>query len=190
MKTIQVLLIALLALSFTSMDNLPAVDRTEAKAAYLYLNKVRKDPKAFHKIFRAFDVRTPMPALRWNDTLAWVAEARALDMATHNYLAHVDSKGYGVNYYIQQAGYSLQPAWTKNPQANYFESCNGGGLSGVEAITMLINDDDVPTLDHRKHLLGMDNWSASLVDVGIGYVRSNSKSYYRTYTCVIIAKHK
>jgi hypothetical protein len=55
---------------------------------------------------------------------------------------------------------------------------------------MLIVDDGVPTLDHRKHLLGMDRWSHNLVDVGIGYARSNGNTVYKTYTCVIIAKHQ
>jgi uncharacterized protein YkwD len=182
-------LLALIVISFCSMDHAPVIDRGEAKQAFIYLNKIRMSPQTYEKIFHSFTGIKAKPALKWNDTLAKVAEARALDMAQNNYLAHVDSRGYGVNHYINAAGYQLQPQWLKNQAANYFESCNGGALSGKEAVIMLINDDGVPTLDHRKHLLGIDDWSATLVDIGIGYVRSNSNTYYKSYTCIIIAKH-
>lgn len=189
MKTV---LLTLLLFVCTTTNEAPALDRKEAKAAYALLNKVRTQPKAFAKElpFLAQGIK-PMHQLKWNDTLARVAEAKALDMATNNYFAHVDAKGYGMNYYINKAGYTLPAAWLKNPTANHFESCNAGGLSGEEAIRMLLIDEGVPTLGHRKHLLGLDAHSASLVDIGIGYARSNSTAAtYRTYTCVIIAKHQ
>lgn len=166
------------------------MSRDEARAAFVLLNKIRTNPKAYRNSFQQFGDVKPKPALRWNDTLARVAEAKALDMATRNYFAHVDPDGYGINYYIHKAGYALQPAWLKDRKFNYFESCNAGGLTGEEAIKMLIVDDGVPDLGHRKHLLGMDSWSHNLVDVGIGYARSNGKAVYKTYTCVIIAKHQ
>jgi hypothetical protein len=152
MKTV-ILLCTLLWI--TSSTPGPQLDRGEAKAAFLLLNKIRSHPKAYSNTFQQFDDVLPKPPLKWNDTLARVAEAKALDMASRN----------------------------------YFESCNAGGLSGEEAIRMLIIDEGVPTLDHRKHLLGMDSWSHSLVDIGIGYARSNGHTRFRTYTCVIIAKH-
>jgi len=169
----------------------PALDQKEAKAAYILLNKIRAKPKAYTKELPFLNDIKAMHQLKWNDTLARVAEAKALDMATNNYFAHVDAKGYGMNYYINKAGYTLPAEWLKNPRANYFESCNAGGLSGEEAIKMLLIDNGVPSLAHRKHLLGMDAHSASLVDIGIGYARSNSDATtYRTYTCIIIAKHQ
>jgi len=154
------------------------------------LNQIRSNPKAYRSTFQQFDDVQPKPQLKWNDTLARVAEAKALDMAKRNYFAHVDPDGYGINYYINKEGYALQSAWLKNPQYNYFESCNAGGLTGEQAIKMLIVDDGEPTMGHRKHLLGMDSWSQTLVDVGIGYARSNGSTMYKTYTCVIIAKHR
>ena len=130
-----------------------------------------------------------MPQLRWNDTLARVAEAKALDMATRNYFAHVDPDGYAMNYYINKAGYKLREIWLTKPTANYFESCNAGATSGQEAIKMLLIDNGVPSLGHRIHLLGLDEWSSSLLDIGIGYAHSDGKSTYGSYTCVLIAKH-
>jgi uncharacterized protein YkwD len=188
MKTI---FLSLLLLSLKFSENAPTLDKKEAQAAFTYLNKVRTQPSSYTKelTFLANGIK-PMHKLKWNETLAKVAEAKALDMATNNYFAHVDGNGYGINYYINKAGYTLNPSWLKNPKTNYFESCNAGGLTGVEAIKMLLIDEGVPTLGHRKHLLGIESWNEGLVDIGIGYVRSNSSTTYRTYTCVIIAKHK
>jgi len=189
MKTVFLSLLVFVTLI---TNEAPALDQKEAKAAYTFLNKVRAQPKAFAKElpFLASGSKA-MHQLKWNDTLARVAEAKALDMATNNYFAHVNAKGYGMNYYINKAGYKLPADWLRYPEANYFESCNAGGLSGVEAIKMLLIDEGVPSLGHRKHLLGMDAHSASLVDIGIGYARSNSDATtYRTYTCIIIAKHQ
>lgn len=165
-------------------------DEKEARAAYVLLNKVRQDPKAFLKDFPFLKDVEPKSRLIWNDTLARVAQTKAADMAKRNYFAHVDPDGYGMNYYISQAGYTLEQAWLKDPKANYFESCNAGALNGEDAIRILLADNGVPSLGHRKHLLGLDPWSASLLDIGIGYVQADSTATYRSYTCVLIAKHK
>lgn len=167
----------------------PAVDKEQAKQAYLHLNQVRTAPKKFAKEYPFLAAYESKPALKWNDTLALVAERKALDMATRNYFAHVDPEGFGINYFISKEGYWLDSNWLRNPKANFFESCNGGGRSGKEAIKMLLEDDGVPSLGHRKHLLGIDEWSATLYDIGIGFVRAPEGKQYRTYTCVIIAKH-
>lgn len=169
---------------------LPKIDKEQARAAHILLNKIRKNPKSYAKEMPFLSDVKPMPALKWNDTLAQVAEAKALDMAKRNYFAHVDPDGFGMNHYIMKAGYKLDSAWLKSPKANYFESCNGGGQTGEEAIRMLIIDKDVPGLGHRKHLLGIDSWSSGLYDIGIGFARADSGSYYKTYTCVLIAKHE
>ncbi|SHE41006.1 Cysteine-rich secretory protein family protein [Cnuella takakiae] len=130
-----------------------------------------------------------MPALKWNDTLARVAAQKALDMATRNYFAHTNPDGFGMNYFINQAGYKLQPSWIQDKTANYFESCAAGATTGKEAIAMLLVDDGVPSFGHRTHLLGLNDWSRSLVDIGIGYAWAGGASNYISYTCVLIAKH-
>lgn len=129
------------------------------------------------------------PLLKWNDTLAKVAETKALDMATRSYVAHVDPDGYGLNYYINKAGYSLNPKWLASKELNYFESISAGAASGEAAVRTLLIDKDIPDLGHRKHLLGLDKWTASLYDIGIGYARPVDNSPYKSYVCLIIAKH-
>jgi hypothetical protein len=98
-------------------------------------------------------------------------------------------EGYGINFYINKEGYQLRENWLKDPKANFFESCNAGGPTGRDAIKMLLLDEGVPSLGHRKHLLGIDDWSATLVDIGIGFAHAGEGKQFKTYTCVIIAKH-
>jgi uncharacterized protein YkwD len=170
-------------------DGDPIIDRKEATAAFDYLNQIRTDPAAFKKQFKFLSGMKAMPKLQWNDTLAKVAEAKAMDMAKRNYFAHVDPDGYGINYFMDKAGYKLNKDWLKTKGENYFESLSAGGGSGIGTIDNLIIDATTPSLGHRKHLLGMDSWNASLVDIGIGYVNTNGSSIYPSYACVIIAKH-
>ena len=185
MKTLFVILVSV----FFVRPSQPRIDQKEAKAAYEFLNQVRTRPDKFVKAMPFLKDIKAVPALKWNDTLARVAETKALDMAKRHYFAHVDPEGFGMNHYISKAGYTLKPDWLRKPTANYFESCNAGGLSGRQAIEMLLIDSGVVNHGHHKHLLGIDSWSATLYDIGIGFAHTDSGSYYKTYTCVLIAKH-
>ena len=177
-----------LLLSFFYNNN-PFVVKEEAQQAYEYLNTIRNNPENYYK---ALHLNGSLPItktnLHWNDTLAKVAEAKAMDMARRNYFGHVNPDGYGINYFIQQSGYSLNAAWTKNKAENYFESIEAGSTSGKEAIETLIKDEGEASYGHRNHLLGIGNWNASLADIGIGYVKCDVGKY-QSYTCIIIAKH-
>lgn len=133
-------------------------------------------------------LRINKSALRWNDTLARVAEAKALDMARRNYQCAVDPNGFGINYHIKQSGYELDEAWTVNPKNNFFESLQVGSLSGPEAIQALIIDKDFPSFAHRNHLLGIGQWNHTLADIGIGFVKCDVGKN-ASYACIIIAKH-
>ena len=165
----------------------PVVEKEEAQKAFQYLNQLRTQPEKFEARFPFLAGLIPRKALKWNDTLAKVAEARALDLAKRNYFGHVDPEGFGVNYHINLAGYKLPAEWTAEKNANYFESLSAGSISGVDAIANLLVDARTPSLGHRKHLLGLTSWDSSLVDIGIGYVNAPS-SPYSSYACVIIAK--
>jgi len=190
MKVCYLLLFVFLCSFKTNIPKL-SPDKAEAQAAFELINKIRLNPSSFSETMGVDlnDVKQ-MPALVWNDTLAKVAEAKALDMANRNYFNHITLDGYGMNYYINKAGYTLRPSWLNDPKNNFFESIQAGATSGVESVKFLIVDKNVPSLGHRKHLLGMDEWNASLYDIGIGFVRTAEGSYFKSYTCVIIAKHK
>lgn len=168
----------------------PKIDRQEARSAFTLLNKIRQNPRAYRRELhlnpRAQISTTP---LRWNATLASVAEAKALDMAKRNYFDHTDPDGFGPNHYINRAGYTLNPDWLKRKNANNFESIGANHPSAIDGIKAMIIGSNSPGYGHRKHLLGMDEWNASLQDIGIGYVRVPSGSTYQSYLCVIIAKH-
>ncbi|MFC3197251.1 CAP domain-containing protein [Parapedobacter deserti] len=168
----------------------PHIDRGEAKAAFALLNDIRQRPDAFQRELGISSLkgitRTP---LHWNSTLAKVAEARAMDMARRDYFDHTDPDGFGPNYHINRAGYTLNPDWLKQKAANNFESIGANHPSAVDGIKSMIIGKNSPGFGHRKHLLGLDEWNASLNDVGIGFVRVPSGSRYQSYICVIIAKH-
>jgi hypothetical protein len=170
--------------------NTGKVDKKEAEEAFQYLQDIRLHPETYsslHKFLK--QAKISKQQLRWNDTLAKVAETKALDMADKNYFAHVDKKGFGINYRINEAGYEIEPAWIKPKSENFFESICAGMESGKNGIDILLIDEGIPSLGHRKHLLGLDKWNASLYDIGIGYVNIPEGSKYISYMSLIIAKH-
>lgn len=184
------ILIGVCFLSFTPVKS-TEVNKGEAKKAFEYLNQFRANPKEYgDKLKLNLKKVDARPALIWNETLAKVAEARALDMAENNYFSHINKKGQGVNILIHEAGYTLPKNWTKNKQDNFFESIQAGAKEGIEAINDLIIDKGTPSLGHRKHLLGMDDdkpFNSKLKDIGIGYVTCKKGCQYISYTCIIIA---
>ncbi len=177
------------------VDNTAALDsnKTESRLAFEYLNSVRANPSAYNtEMGINLDTIKARPKLIWNNTLEKVAIEKATDMATRNYFAHVTPEGYGINYLINKAGYTLPAQWLSDPKANNFESIaaaykGNSFISGQDFIQQLIIDAGVPDLGHRFHLLGVGPWYSSLVDIGIGISRTPN-STYRNYICVIIAK--
>ena len=189
MRNIFFLLTTLLLTSFQKTDNV-RIDKVEAKKAFVLLNDIRANPEKYYKQFSFLEgLEITNTELSWNDTLAKVAQAKALDMARRNYFDHVNPDGYGLNYFINKSGYKLNQEWLENIEDNYFESAGAGVPNGASAIRGLIIDKGDPLHGHRKHLLGIEDWNASLVDIGIGFARRDSGSRYKTYVSVIIAKH-
>lgn len=189
MKVISYLVPALILLYSFFHNSNPFTVKEEAQYAYQLLNTIRSNPEKYYSELK-LNATLPITktALHWNDTLARIAETKALDMAKRNYFGHVDSGGHGINYYIQQSGYALQEAWTKNKKDNFFESITSGAANGTEAIKTLILAEGNVSFSHRNHLLGIGDWNASLVDIGIGFVKCDVGKY-PSYTCIIIAKH-
>jgi uncharacterized protein YkwD len=162
------------------------------KEALDYLNLVRANPSMFSKeVGVSLKGVEKRPELQWNETLAKAAQTKAEDMAKNNYFGHVDKKGYGMNFYINKAGYKLSEVWLKNPKENYFESISAGSDSPREGIVDLINDGNVvdhQKAGHRLHLLGISDFHTKSLDIGIGWA-TNPNSPYKTYLVVLIARH-
>ncbi len=189
MRTLLVLLLLVSTVAIAQNKNI-TTDRKQAKEAYDVLNDIRMYPERYAKKLEISSVnKVKRTKLIWNDELAKVAEYRAYDMANRNYFEHVTPEGLGPNYYMEKAGYSLNPDWTKKKSANNFESIAANHATAVEGIYAFVIGKGSPGFMHRKHVLGMDDWNGSLVDIGIGFVHSPSGSTYKTYLCVIIAKH-
>ena len=189
MKVISYMVpVAMLLLSFLYNNN-PFILKDEAQQAFQLINTIRSNPEKFHQELQLND-KLPITKdpLRWNDTLARVAEAKAMDMAKRNYFGHLTPEGYGINHFISQSGYSLNSDWLKANNLHYFEDISSGDESAIEAVKSLIIDNNDASKSHRNHLLGITKWDASLYDIGIGFVKSDG-SNHSSYTCIIIAKH-
>jgi uncharacterized protein YkwD len=168
-----------------------SIVKTEAQLAFEYLNQIRNNPAAYVKEFPFLkSTKIEQTSLRWNDTLAQVAEAKALEMAQKNYFSHTNKAGKGINILIHEAGYTLPADWIKPKSNNYFESIAAGKENGIESIKILLIDKGVPSLGHRKHLLGIGEFNKDLVDIGIGFVKGNAQTDYQSYCCIIIAKNE
>jgi uncharacterized protein YkwD len=136
MKALAV--VVFIALAGFAMVDKPVVDKQEAKKAFELLNKIRANPDAYAGTFRFIKTaKISNTQLVWNDTLAKVAEAKALDMAAKNYFGHVDKEGKAMNYYINQAGYTLKPQLLKSARMNSYESIAAGMDTADEVITTL-----------------------------------------------------
>lgn len=190
MRKIIFVFVAISFFSFQKSTDI-IVDKEEARKAFNILVDIRNNPTKYYKELTFLkNIQISKTKLIWNDTLAKVAEHKATDMAKRNYLAHIDPGGFGINYHIKKSGYLLPPDWTKNNKDNYFESIAAGIKGGEDAIKFLLIDSvDPNSFGHRKHLLGVGDWNTILKDVGIGYARRDSGSYYPNYVCIIIAAH-
>jgi uncharacterized protein YkwD len=188
-NTLTILLTVVLLTSSKTGDNI-SIDKTEGQKAFKLLNDIRANSIKYINQFdflKSTEISTTQ--LNWNDTLAKVAETKALDMATRNYYGHIDPDGYGINYFINKSGYKILAQWTNKKENNYFESIVAEVKDGESAIKTFIIDNGVPSLGHRNHLLGVGKWNASLLDIGIGFARRDSGSKYKTYVSLVIAKH-
>jgi uncharacterized protein YkwD len=180
--------VIMLLLSFLYNNN-PFVVKEEAQQAFQLLNTIRSNPEKYYKeLHLNSKLKITKAPLRWNDTLARVAEAKALDMAKRNYFDHVNPDGLGINYFINQSGYALNADWLKDKKENFFESIGSGHDSGEAAIKAMIIDAENANMGHRDHVLGIGDWDATLHDIGIGFVKCDGGKY-QSYICIIIAKH-
>lgn len=165
---------------------------SEAKKAFNLINDIRKNPSVYSsKMGVDLSGVEARNALNWDDALAKVAQDKAEDMANNNYFSHTDPNGYGVNYYMYEAGYDIPESWRKNKSDNYFENIAAGNSTAEATVKQLVYDSgaDNSSAGHRASLLGISNWSSNCTDIGIGYAY-NAKSTYKHYWSIIVAKHK
>jgi len=119
--------------------------------------------------------------IRCNPVLARVARERARDMATRGYFNHVNPDGYGPNYLVRAAGYSLPDWYDKSDTANNIESI-GGGYTDAHAVFQAWLSSEY----HRIHVLGTVGFYAEQEEIGIGFYE-DADSPYGTYWVFISA---
>ncbi|HYW11727.1 MAG TPA: CAP domain-containing protein [Longimicrobium sp.] len=118
-----------------------------------------------------------------NALLDSVARARALDMATRGYFAHVNPDGLGANTLVRRAGYRL-PASYATVDAGYNIESAAAGYPYASARAAWRGWMGSP--GHRAHLLGLHPAFAAQTEFGIGYVyRPDSRKGH--YWVVLIA---
>ena len=158
------------------------------QANFEELNAVRQNPAKYAAIYKVPALRQvpAKPALVWDDTLARLAQRKAEDMAAKNYMEHVDKKGRGMNFYLWQANYPLPDFFSRDIRANNVESIAANTEGPVGFVQQLIIDQGVPSLGHRKHLLGLNDGSPPATQVGIG-MAYNPNSKYKYYCSILIA---
>lgn len=166
------------------------IDKAQEQKAFVQLNKVRQDPNAWSERYGA-SLRgiSPRPALVWNDSLAVVAERRAMSMAYRGYFGHVDPDGNGINYYVNKS-YPLSDDQLTDKKLSTLEAIQGGAPSGEVAIKYIVTDYNKEDPTGRQLVLGEGDFNSSLTEVGIGYVHATTSNKYPTYTVVILAKRK
>lgn len=160
--------------------------KAECMRAFEYLNKVRANPEAYSGEI-GVDLKgiKALPALIWDERLARSAQKKAEDMARRNYLSHVNPEGIGANYMAQQEGYVFPDYYGTGKGNNYIESIAAGVESGPGNIINLLNDGGASNANagHRRHLLGLEQFWAKHIHVGIG-MAYNPGSTYRYYFVV------
>ncbi len=115
-----------------------------------------------------------------HQTLCKVARARAQDMATRGYLAHVDPDGIGPNRHVINAGYKLPAWWGDKQDANYIESASSGNPTAQDVMISWLGSPG-----HRTHVLG-EGFYSDQVNVGVGYA-ANENSPGKRYWVLLSA---
>jgi len=96
--------------------------------------------------------------------LAQVARERALDMGNRSYFSHTNPDGFGANYLVRQAGYSLPSWYGSADDANNLESIAAGYATVADVWSGWLNS---PA--HRAHILAESSFWESQTNYGIGY---------------------
>lgn len=155
---------------------------TSAEQLFVYLlNQARHDPQAYDDargLGGILDTVAARQPLAVNDDLFDSARFHAVEMADNNYFAHISAvTGDSPNKMAVDQGYVLPDYFPLS--SNNIESIAAGNLYGNpdDVLELLIVDAGVPSLGHRKHLLGMDNFNAQAREIGVGHGFNLSSLY-------------
>jgi len=121
------------------------------------------------------------PGVSLDPILCKVARARAKDMATRHFFAHVNPDGVGPNLAVRRAGYKLPNWWGNDPAANYVESIAAGYTNAGSTWSAWMGSPH-----HKDHLLALNSFYANQTKVGVGYAFNNDDTY-KHYWVVITA---
>jgi uncharacterized protein YkwD len=136
------------------------------------LNDARADPAAYGaSIGVDLSNVVPSPPLAFDPRLVDAARKHSQDMNDRNYFDHTTPEGLTPWDRMTNAGF---------PWVSAAESIAAAFSTPEAALASLITDNGVPSLEHRRQLLGID---APFQDqVGIGIVQGGTGSYGNYYT--------
>lgn len=152
-----------------------AADPTVAEQVFLErLNDARANPPAYGQSIglNLANVAASQP-LAFNRNLIQAARDHSQDMNNRRFFAHTNPSGVNPGQRLQAAGFD----WM-----GYGESLVAGVADPAGALRLLIIDEGVPDLGHRRHLLAIDSFYSSHTQVGIGGVLGGSGPYRDYFT--------
>ncbi|MBV7328683.1 hypothetical protein KFU94_10570 [Chloroflexi bacterium TSY] len=109
----------------------------------------------------AHDANQQRTELNCHSILHGVARQMAQDMAVRGYFNPVNPEGFGPNYLIENAGYSLPSYYHDSQATNYVASISAGWSTPAEVWSAWSND---------THPLGASDFYAEQTQLGIGHV--------------------
>lgn len=163
------ILITVLGLRFASPWGIARTTLQSPPAYTTNLPIITRTVPAFELLglINAERVSQGLASLSADTTLTQVAEAHSLDMATRNYLDHVNPEGDRAGDRLDKAGYQ----WS-----SVGEVIAGGYASPQSALTGWLNSPS-----HRAVLL-----NPVFVEIGAGYA-FRAGTHYKNYWCVVVA---
>ncbi len=178
-------------LSVLDLDLVQAEDPTPEEQLFIFeLNRARNNPAQFqteNSLSVDLSAVAAQPPLAVNGDLTGSAGFKAQEMADNNYFTHESPISGWPNALARSFGYNLASSLGDN--INNIESIAAGFDSVIDwtqplpPLLLLIVDDGVPSLGHRKHLLAMDSFNQRFREIGVGY-GSNSSSSFKNYWAV------
>ncbi len=127
------------------------------------------------------DPRQERPVLTCSEVLGQVARTHAEDMARRGYFDHTNPEGYGPNYLVRRAGYSLPSFYSTALDGNNIESIGAGYVNAAHAWEGMTQSHY-----HKMHLLGLQSFWLEQKVFGIGYAY-NPDSPAQHYWVIITA---